>query len=326
MQTIKKTREKPETFVGKTFNNGKLKVIGINGVINRHTMFKVTCEVCSKDKELFPQDYFLSTKGNLEKGKLPCGCSKCPKWEDWQFLILAKRVGINKNFIVHGFTENFKGQSTRLDCECLIDGHKWKPTVQNIVNNKSGCPECKKETIASKLKHSDNKVNSICRKICEDNNYIFHGFPDGYVNWLSKLKYECPLHGVQEMNFNNFTRGRKCPSCMENGYSPNKPGSFYVVKWTHKSHSFLKFGITNRDVNVRIKEQSDVTNYKPEFLFVANFNEGNIPLNIESYIKSSSLNRNIISKELFADGFTETIEMVNLHVLEDLIVESLITI
>ena len=84
----KKKQQKAEDFIGWKSKDGRLEVIGIIEK-SKHTKFKVTCTECSKDKELFPDGYFVSQKDNLVRGKKPCGCSRC-KWFDWQYLILAR--------------------------------------------------------------------------------------------------------------------------------------------------------------------------------------------------------------------------------------------
>ena len=101
---IKKNYQKSEDYVGWKSPDGKLKVVGIVGKQGSNAIFKVTCTECSKDKELFPEGYFISLKGNLVKGQKPCGCSKKPEWKDWQYLILASRAA-KDCFIVNGFSE-----------------------------------------------------------------------------------------------------------------------------------------------------------------------------------------------------------------------------
>lgn len=117
--------QKAEGFIGWRSPDGKLEVRDVCGK-NKHnqTLYKVTCTECSKDKELFPDGYFVSTKGNLVRGRKPCGCSLY-KWEDWQYLTLARRAGEKKGFIVHGFSEEFQGYQTKLNLECLKDEYKW---------------------------------------------------------------------------------------------------------------------------------------------------------------------------------------------------------
>ena len=89
---------------------------------------------CSKDKELFPDGYFVSQKCNLKQGKNPCGCSKKPEWEDWQYIIITRRAAKGR-FIVHGFAEEYRGAHTKLNLECLKDGYKWITSIDKIINN-----------------------------------------------------------------------------------------------------------------------------------------------------------------------------------------------
>lgn len=138
INTIEKKRkqQKAEDFIGWKSPDGRLEVIGIAGKQGTNTTFKVTCTECSKDKELFPDGYFISTKGDLIKSKKPCRCSKF-NWEYWQFLVLAKRSA-GSRFIVHGFSEEFHGQKTKLNLECLKDGHKWTARSNDIINGGTG--------------------------------------------------------------------------------------------------------------------------------------------------------------------------------------------
>lgn len=76
------------------------------------------------------------------KGKRPCGCGSGFGWEGWQYIILARRAGEKRGFIVHGFSEEFHGQNTKLNIECLKDDHKWSTAINNIINSNSGCPKC----------------------------------------------------------------------------------------------------------------------------------------------------------------------------------------
>ena len=251
--------KKSEDFIGWKSADGKLEVIGIAGKDNGgRGLFKVTCTVCSKDKELFPDGYFISQKSHLVNGTKPCGCSKKPKWFDWQFLILARRAGEKKGFIVHGFAEEFKNVHTKLNLECLKDGNKWTASISSVINNGYGCPKC-----SGVYRPTEQEALQKCIDICKEMDYDAIGFVSGYKGALkTRFEYLCPEHGKQNVSYDRFVNGgTKCPSCAKSGYDPNKQGTFYIVKWTRNDHSFIKFGITNRDLVVRIKEQSDVTLY-----------------------------------------------------------------
>lgn len=258
MSENKKKREKPEDFIGWKSEDGKLEVIGIIEK-SKHTKFKVTCTECSKDSELFPDGYFVSQKGNLVDGKKPCGCSKGPKWVDWQYLILARRVGEKKGFIVHGFAEEFKGNKTKLNLECLKDGHKWTASIYNIVNNGRGCSKC-----SGVYKPTEQEALQKCTDICKEMGYTAVGFVDGYKGVDStRFEYVCKNHGKQNVNYNNFVNQRtRCGGCAKdkqkelgngNGYYPERKDEtdyLYVLNFNHK---FIKVG-RSFDVDDRITD------------------------------------------------------------------------
>ena len=313
-QKIKK-REKPEDFIGWKSPDGKLEVVGIHkeSVNGKATTFKVICTDCSKDIELFPHGFFVGRKCDLMRGKKPCGCSKRTMWEGWQFLILARRAAKNR-FIVHGFSEPFKNAKTKLSLECLKDGSKWTASINHIINNGYGCPKCKSINSAEQKKTPEHIALQKCIDVCKEMNYNPVGFVNSYKNNKSCFEYICKIHGKQSVSYNNFVdNGRRCSGCSKAGYDPNKQGSFYIIQWTKDDHNFIKFGITNRNLSVRVEEQASNTAYYPTVLFSKTWGDGYIPLRLEKSIKSSGLFKiGVVSKENFEDGFTETTDYAKL--------------
>ena len=251
---IKNKREKAEDFIGWKSDDGKLEVVDIAGKLGKSITFKVTCMECSKDKELFPDSYFVSIKGNLLKGAKPCGCSKSPKWYDWQFLILARRAGEKKGFTVHGFAEPFKNAHTRLSLECLKDGHKWNLSINSVLNKNRGCPKC-----SGKYIPTEQEALQKCIDICKEMDYDALGFPDGYKNQKSRFEYNCKIHGKQNVSYNNFVNGgNRCGGCAKdlgngNGYYPERKDEqdyLYILNFDNK---FIKVG-RSFDVERRIPE------------------------------------------------------------------------
>lgn len=316
--TEKKKYEKAEDFIGWKSPDGKLEVIGIIEK-SKHTTFKVTCTECSKDKELFPDGYFISTKSNLIKGQKPCGCSKKPEWKDWQFLILARRAA-KSCFIVNGFSEPFKNAHTKLNLECLKDRYKWFASVSSIINSNSGCPMCSGNAIPT-----EQEALQKCIDICKEMNYAVVGFVDGYrTAHKTRFEYVCKIHGKQNVRYHDFVnKGNRCKCCAEHGYSTSKQGTFYIYQWTKDTHSFIKFGITNQKELSRIKKQKRGIEYKYKNVWSATFEDGAIPLYIENYIKNSGIEIGTMSKKDFPDGFTETTHISNLVVLENLVTDAL---
>ncbi len=263
----KRKREKPEDFIGWKSEDGLLEVIGIHGKTkNSTTLYKVTCTECSKDPELFPEGYFVCTKGHLKGGVRPCGCSKKPEWKNWQYLILASRAAKDR-FVVHGFAEEFKNQKTKLNLECLKDGHKWTASINNVINTGNGCPACKSISDAEQKKTPEHVALQKCVDICKEMNYDIVGFPDGYKNQRSRFEYNCKIHGKQNVSYNDFiNKGTRCGGCAKdenirrlredgngNGYYSERKDEtdlLYVLNFNNK---FIKVG-RSFDVERRIPE------------------------------------------------------------------------
>lgn len=161
-----KKPENSEGFIGKTFNNGNLEIIGVAERKHNSIMFKVICKICSPDKELFPEDYFTISKTHLLNGKLPCGCSTAPRWDESKWLVRARRAVENKTFIILGLAESFKGYLTKVSCKCKIDGHTWTLSLDNITRGISGCPVCSK-----KYRPTEEEALDKCIVICKEMNY-----------------------------------------------------------------------------------------------------------------------------------------------------------
>lgn len=216
---IKNIKEKVQ--IGTLSSDGKLKVIGIERDNRRKALLKVECSECSQDPELFPEGYFIIRQDHFKNDIKPCGCGKNVRWTDLKFLIKVKRIGEKKNFIVHGFAEDFHGANTKLDCECLIDGHKWTPTINNIINNDHGCVKC-----AGRYTPTEQEALGKCKVICDEMNYEVIGFPNGYKNAYSKFEYKCSKHNLQSVVYNNFVNsGSRCPECWKE--RQRELGGFY---------------------------------------------------------------------------------------------------
>src|SRR5574343_31335 len=282
-------QQKAEDFIGWKSPDGKLEVIGIagrSGRFNHIALFKVTCTECSKDKELFPEGYFVSPKQHLVNGTKPCGCSKSTKWFDWQYLILARRAAKDR-FIVHGFAEEFHGQTTKLNLECLKDGHKWTANINNVINNARGCPKCKYELQKEKRKTPEHIALQKCIDICKESDYEALGFPGGYKNAKSRFEYVCKIHGKQEVIYNNFVyQGSRCIGCWKdrkrdfgngNGYYPERKDEtdyLYVLNFNDR---FIKVG-RSFDVDERINSlkkpsESGIKNITKLRIFTATHQE-----------------------------------------------------
>lgn len=205
-------REKAEDFIGWVSPDGLLKVTGIHSRGSR-TLFKVICKICSQDPELFPDGYFASDKHFLKGGGKPCGCSAKPEWCEQQYLILASRMGDKKSFIVHGFVGTFKNQKSKLNCECKVDGHKWTPSVANVINQNNGCPKCVRKHGIS----SEEYLEEV-RIVAKDKNFEVIGLSEEFNGYKTRVECRCLVDGHKWYptisQLINLKTG--CPKCAGN--------------------------------------------------------------------------------------------------------------
>lgn len=134
-----------DSFIGSEFptpNGGVLKVerlVEPNSL--RYRLYEVSCSKCSKDTELWPAGLMRSTKANLIKGALPCGCAKSRQMTEQQRSILIRRKAEGLGFGFCGFSESWKGKDTKLVLLCGIHG-VWRTSTMHSFMTHGGCPAC----------------------------------------------------------------------------------------------------------------------------------------------------------------------------------------
>lgn len=198
--------EKQDDFVGWTSPDGLFTVKSLYGKNYSTKMYSIHCEICSKDTELFPNG-FVSSKHRMVNNYKPCACSKSYKWNAEQLLILAKRNS-KPHIKILGIHGEFNGCYTLIERECLIHNRKWNTAYTNLRKNHD-CQLC------SSAKQSVGELDalSVLTPLCVDSGYYPIGFLDGYKNARSRFTYECDKHGIKDMSYNNFLRGKRCPGC-----------------------------------------------------------------------------------------------------------------
>ena len=187
--------------------NKNISIVGYTSTGDRRD-YHVVCSICSKDKELFPFDYFISQKPRLLKGILPCGCSERYRYTYEQYLIRLKRV-IPDHYIILKMYSEFRGNLTILEVKCLLDNKTFYPTINSFLSG-SGCPLCGGNALPD-----ENTLLLQCNDAAIRHGYIPVGFKkDGIFNNKTKYSYFCKSHGVQHVRpyylINNLS---KCPDC-----------------------------------------------------------------------------------------------------------------
>jgi hypothetical protein len=137
---------------------------------------------------------------------------------------------------------------------------------------------------------------------------------------LSKLNYyfgvkditlTCKKHGEFTRSSEVLLKGHGCPKCTQGGFDRAKPTTFYLVRWIGFCDEFLKFGVTNRTTEDRVKKQASKAKLDYEILHEFRFEDGNIPWQIETWCKTS-FDTAICPPTWLPDGYTETVSMDHL--------------
>lgn len=207
-----------DNLIGSIINN--CTVVGVDSGLGCRKKYAVTCNVCSKDYELYKNGIFFITKHNLLSGRLPCGCSKTPKWSEEQYKIILKRYCKGKHFVFKSILGGFFGNTSRVLMCCNTHGDWSSGTIANILRGK-GCPECKKVSISKGLKGDE---VLITKNLTESGM-----FPIG-----TKFKRSLTMSSMQD-DYWEYT----CPICSNDEYV--KAGLCSGIFYSRLTH--LKSGI-----------------------------------------------------------------------------------
>lgn len=229
-------------FIGSTFLTPKSTILTVTGITPssvgskiRNCRFIVECSSCSKDRELFP-DEFTSTKSNLTTGKIPCGCARNPNWSEHQYKVRVQRLCTEKGYIFHGWFGNYNKRSTYVDLENPKTGNRWQ----------SG-------TIKSFLRGHGDPVEAVHKRTVNDDQHIHDfmktgSFIDGTIFCRSDKvystgakiywKYTCPICSNDE-----YVKAGVCTGIFEGDVSSMKKGirSCRCSKgynWTQKQREY----------------------------------------------------------------------------------------
>lgn len=249
-------------FVGSTFPTPKGGILTVTGVVGKQkgntAVFSLDCSVCSQDKGLF-SDSFSSTKSNLKKGQIPCGCAKTPKWSQSQFETLIKRECIDREFEFQGFVGEWKGIYTYLRLHNLNNGNIWESTtIGSFLNQGSGCP------LENRNKRWTQQEREYqIKQIFKVEGGCFVGWKGEYKNSYTKFEWVCSESHTCKTSIHDFLHsGNRCVTCWKvkrrkdgviYGYYPdrvNEKDYLYILDFNNK---YIKVG-RSFSLDKRIKE------------------------------------------------------------------------
>lgn len=280
-------------------NNSLLLLERVN--IDGNTLYKVQCQICKLDHELHGDATYLVYSDYLQKQKMPCGCSKAPKWSKKQWEILLKRKAKENNHVFNGFLGDPEkvNQSTKIILHCNNCGHDW--TSGNVGNYyyDRGCPKCADKLRAnSRLTESDVWIERFrSTGKFDESKYTFERVTDTGRLWNVYCNV-CNSTTVSDRS--NLVAGKVPCGCGNGGgIDVTQPTYFYILTVTALGQKFIKFGISNypkrriADHRRTLKEIGGLIETYDVFI-----GDGSEMLAIESDLK-----RTLDIQNKFIDGF-----------------------
>ena len=185
-------------------SQGKIKIMNPEEYENSHSKLKFEC-----------------TKGHTWSVKLYTilqgrGCAKCAglRITTEDFIINLKEIHGDTIGLVEG--QKYKNRKDKLRFKCVVENHpKFYAAPSNIIFNKSGCPECKKDKLRKAFSYTADEIyNKIEKKFKgriialpnqiyknQDTRWLMRCQDESHPNWKSSIgtilnseyKYGCRL-------------------------------------------------------------------------------------------------------------------------------------
>ena len=246
--------------------------------------------------------------------RLGRGCPICSKnkavskrtFSEEDAINFAKECADQLGLTVVGFIDGYKNINTKnLVVSCHRHG-EYTTSLNSIKNGRNGCAKC----AGVGLKTEEEAMLDIIKESKDRDNITFVCFDSGYKGGKVKnLKLLCSNCGEYTTSSQNFLSGKGCPNCAHYGFRPSKKGVLYIQKIIKDSFLVgIKFGITNKTTQERMKQQSNVSKFDHEIFYELTLQDGQKILDLENKIKEAMKGKtSYISKEDMPDGWTETV-------------------
>jgi hypothetical protein len=177
-----------DSFIGSKFGN--LEVIGWDGSrVRGAKSYTIKCHICTLDSELHGKGVYYSDKRSMLLGKLPCGCSKTPKWTPEQYEIRLNRVLEAKDYS-RVCNVTLTSVRTRVTL-CCDKGHTYTAILSAPLCG-FGCKECNGCMGGSSPKSHSNFISDCISKNVDK---YFDLSEVVYIGATSKVKTTCLFCG-----------------------------------------------------------------------------------------------------------------------------------
>lgn len=248
-------------------------------------------------------EHFKVTINNHLKGTgcLKCGHEERAQWrrKDTETFITESKARFPGMFCYEDTEYVYSDE--KLSLKCVKHNHKFTISpnchLQSSLDS-GGCTMCANEATGLRCRKTTEQFIKDAKEVHGDK----YEYPESeYKTIFEKVKIWC--NGCKTsfwQNPSSHTAGRGCPACVVGGYARNKTGWLYILK----SSNLVKVGITNSTPQARSYFINKQTGKDFRVYAQWKFEDGNIPLDIETEMLRI-LNANYTTTTEKFNGFTE---------------------
>lgn len=165
------------------------------------------------------------------------GCPQCSGVRRWTAEERIRQINEIKNIKFDSWVDGYNGKESKANVRCEIDGFVWAASVNHLVSNGRGCPQCagkRRWTSEERISH----INEL-------KNIEFISWCGVYKNQKSKANVKCTVDGLEwsAAVYSLVSQGSGCPRCAKYGYQIDKKGYLYALR--SECGQYLKIGISN---------------------------------------------------------------------------------
>lgn len=159
--------------------------------------------------------------------------------------------------------------------------------VLQVLLMEGGCPKCAIKINSDNKRTDEQEALDKCKAICEIEGYESLGFQDSYKNAKTRFEYKCPVHGKQNVSYDNFvSNGTRCRGCWKekqkelgngNGYYPERKDEQDFLYILNFNNQFIKVGrsfdVERRIGKNQLQKESGISNIIKLRIFTATHQE-----------------------------------------------------
>lgn len=258
--------------------------------INSQTKVNIICPVHGEFQQI-PNDHYRY------------GCNSCAS----DARVVPKSEFFSKLVKVHSWRYSYDSDTyTNSDGHIRIfcEHHGWFNQKAAAHLRGHGCSRCADDLLSKTQDEFIKDANKV-----HNNKYIYE--ESVYTKSYEDITILCPTHGYFTQLANSHLQGAGCPHCATSGFKRDVEGSFYITRWEGFGEEFIKFGVTNNEVKIRVKQQSWGSSLNYNILYDFRFYLGDDAWTIERDILKN-FDCGVCPKQWLPDGYTETTHVENL--------------